>query len=76
VYPASLKAFMGLTRLRVLGTLIVAAPVESSYIRAHGTCDETSYQMVRLKVERFGLSDHVIIVPGFFHETFPVVDDP
>jgi O-methyltransferase len=69
------KKLYGFDSFEGFGDLEHGGPVETAYIQAHGTCDDTSYEVVQEKVERFDLLDRVILVKGFFNESFRTVEN-
>jgi O-methyltransferase len=66
------KKLLGFDSFEGFGDLDRGGSIEGAYFQAHGTCNDTSYEMVQSMVDRFGLSN-VTIVKGFFNETLPKV---
>jgi hypothetical protein len=64
------KKLYGFDSFEGFGNLDRGGPAENAYIQAHGfDCADTSYEIVRQMVDRFGLSDRAVLIKGFFEKT-------
>lgn len=67
------KAF-GFDSFEGFGDLTRPEFSEDSAILAHGTCTDTSFEMLRSRIRDLGLSDCVEIIKGYFNETLNQVE--